>query len=74
MPAALDDVALAVQLARVDHQFPVRACVNAAGGSYRFGRLEDAERFVAVGLEYAEGGRVHRRRLSARADPSRGSA
>lgn len=54
----LDDVARAVQLARVDprDELPVRACVNAAGGSYRFGRLEEAERYVAIGLDYAEGG------------------
>jgi tetratricopeptide (TPR) repeat protein len=32
----------------------VRACVNAAGSAYRFGRFADADRYVDLGLRLAE--------------------
>jgi hypothetical protein len=54
----LDDLALAVELAQLDprDEMPTRACVNAAGGCFRAGRLADAERYVLLGLERASGG------------------
>jgi hypothetical protein len=53
-----DDIALAVELALVDprDELPARACVNAAGSSYRAGRLDEAERYVLLGLDRAGGG------------------
>jgi len=56
--AGLDDLAAAVELAQLDprDELPTRACVNAAGGSYRAGRLDDARRYVERGLEHATGG------------------
>ncbi|MGH9231341.1 MAG: hypothetical protein ACRD07_21875 [Acidimicrobiales bacterium] len=53
-----DDVALAVELAELDprDELPARACVNASGGSYRAGRLDDAEHYALLGLERATGG------------------
>ncbi|HET6951592.1 MAG TPA: AAA family ATPase [Acidimicrobiales bacterium] len=52
------DLALAVELAHLDprDELPTRACVNAAGGSFRAGRLDDAERYVLLGLERSTGG------------------
>jgi DNA-binding winged helix-turn-helix (wHTH) protein len=54
----LEDVALAVELAHLDprDETPTRACVNAAGGSLRAGRLDDAERYATLGLERGRGG------------------
>jgi DNA-binding winged helix-turn-helix (wHTH) protein len=53
-----DDLAFAVELAGLDgrDELPARACVNAAGGSFRAGRLDAAERYVRLGLERAAGG------------------
>jgi DNA-binding winged helix-turn-helix (wHTH) protein len=53
-----DDVALAVDLAELDprDELPARACVNASGGSFRAGRLDDAERYALLGLARATGG------------------
>jgi DNA-binding winged helix-turn-helix (wHTH) protein len=53
-----DDVEKAVVLAEVDprDELPVRACVNAAGSMFRAGRLDEAERYVDLGLHRAEGG------------------
>ena len=57
-PGGADDLAFAVELAQLDprDELPARACVNAAGGSYRAGRLDDAERYARLGLERASGG------------------
>lgn len=57
-PGGLDDLALAVELAQLDprDEMPTRACVNAAGGCFRAGRLADAERYAMLGLERASGG------------------
>jgi DNA-binding winged helix-turn-helix (wHTH) protein len=57
-PGGADDLAVAVELAQLDprDELPARACVNAAGGSFRAGRLEDAERYALLGLERATGG------------------
>ena len=56
--AGTDDLAAAVELAHLDprDELPARACVNTSGGSYRAGRLDDAERYVRLGLERAGGG------------------
>ena len=56
-PRGLDDLAAAVADARLDprDELPVRACVNAAGATFRFGRLDDAERYVELGLSLADG-------------------
>jgi DNA-binding winged helix-turn-helix (wHTH) protein len=53
-----DDVSLAVELAELEprDELPARACVNASGGSFRAGRLDDAERYALLGLERATGG------------------
>ncbi|MGY1806565.1 ATP-binding protein [Blastococcus sp. SYSU D00669] len=50
------DLALSVELATGDPhlELGVRACVNAAGGSYRAGRYADAEHYVTLGLRLAE--------------------
>lgn len=52
------DVALAVELAQLDprDELPARACVNAAGGCLRAGRLDEAERYARLGLDRARGG------------------
>jgi DNA-binding winged helix-turn-helix (wHTH) protein len=57
-PGGADDLAAAVELAQLDprDELPARACVNAAGGSFRAGRLEDAERYALLGLDRAAGG------------------
>ena len=57
-PGGADDLERAVSLAEVDprDELPVRACVNAAGGFFRAGRFDDAERFVALGLDRASSG------------------
>jgi DNA-binding winged helix-turn-helix (wHTH) protein/RecA/RadA recombinase len=57
-PGGADDLARAVELALVDprDELPARACVNAAGGSFRAGLLDDAERYARLGLERATGG------------------
>jgi DNA-binding winged helix-turn-helix (wHTH) protein len=57
-PGGAADLARAVELALVDprDELPARACVNAAGGSFRAGRLDDAERYVRLGLQRATGG------------------
>jgi DNA-binding winged helix-turn-helix (wHTH) protein/tetratricopeptide (TPR) repeat protein len=57
-PGGADDLALAVELAGRDgrDELPARACVNAAGGCFRAGRLDEAERYVRLGLERAAGG------------------
>ena len=54
----LGDLQSAVDLAEVEprDELPVRACVNAAGAFFRTGRLDEAERYVALGLERARGG------------------
>lgn len=56
-PRGRDDLAAAVADARLDprDELPVRACVNAAGATFRFGRLDDAERYVELGLSLADG-------------------
>lgn len=57
----LDDIDEAVVLAEVDprDELPVRACVNASGGAYRAGRLDEALRYARLGLERAQGGEFH---------------
>ena len=56
--AGTDDLAAAVELAHLDphDELPARACVNTYGGSYRAGRLDDAERYVRLGLDEGAGG------------------
>jgi hypothetical protein len=53
-----EDLAMAVELAQLDprDEIPTRTCVNAAGGCLGGGRLDDAERYVMLGLERARGG------------------
>jgi DNA-binding winged helix-turn-helix (wHTH) protein/tetratricopeptide (TPR) repeat protein len=53
-----EDLERAIDLARRDTrvEFRVRACVNAAGSAFRAGRLDDAERYVGLGLALATDG------------------
>jgi hypothetical protein len=57
-PRGFDDLALAVELAQLDprDEMPTRACVNASGGCFRAGRLDEAERYAILGLDRASGG------------------
>ncbi|WP_448628485.1 AAA family ATPase [Geodermatophilus sp. URMC 64] len=50
------DLERSIRLASEDPhlELRVRACVNAAGSAYRFGRFADAERYVDLGLRLAE--------------------
>jgi DNA-binding winged helix-turn-helix (wHTH) protein len=54
----LDDLKLAVEFAQLEprDEMPTRACVNAAGGAFRAGCLDEAERYAKLGLERASGG------------------
>ena len=53
-----EDLRRAISLAGADSRIEtlVRCYVNAAGGAYRSGRLDDAERYVAAGLRAAADG------------------
>jgi tetratricopeptide (TPR) repeat protein len=68
-----DDLERAISLAGSDSRVEtrVRCYVNAAGGSYRTGRLDDAERYVVAGLRVAADGEFfagqYRLRLTAAA-------
>ena len=56
-PRWADDVDEAIVLARQDPriELAVRACVNASLIAFRCGRLDEADRFVDLGLEMAAG-------------------
>jgi DNA-binding winged helix-turn-helix (wHTH) protein/tetratricopeptide (TPR) repeat protein len=56
-PRGYHDIDEAIALAAGDPrvELRVRACVNASGSAFRSGRLEEAERFVDLGLDLAAG-------------------
>jgi tetratricopeptide (TPR) repeat protein len=66
-----DDLRRAISLARADSRVETRVRCYAAGGAFRSGRLDDAERYVAEGLRVAADGEFfagqYRLRLTAAA-------
>jgi DNA-binding SARP family transcriptional activator len=72
-PRGAADLERAIALAGLDSRVEtrVRSYVNAAGGAYRAGRLDDAERYVEAGLRVAADGEFsagsYRLRLTAAA-------